>query len=343
MDAIGFPSAPQSERPTRGDFGFVRDLKIQEPTAPTHCAFQISSACSALPLFPSSPLPLFPSWLSLSFSSCLPRTQHRSKMTGALSIPSVPSSSPIFSTSHFQLKCPSFSPSTHLESSVGLPAGTTVTSLTILNRSIIPASFTKNRIQKKKCPSVRLETTFINASHSTRYRNQSPHYACSASHDYALMIALPLSPALLLHHGPMSTTISCLLLLAVIPTSTTYKATVACAVVVVVVVAAIVSSEHLPAEVDEDFVYVCCFGRQYLLWIILLWGKEEMKEKKKHTPRPSTSLIIRRIPLLRDSKRLFAIDGSLVQQVGLVADHDDGNLLVVFDADDLLAERAELV
>ena len=63
-----------------------------------------------------------------------------------------------------------------------------------------------------------------------------------------------------------------------------------------------------------------------------------------HTSPPSTRLIIRRIPpTLTQAKRLTPAHRAVAFEVGLVPDDDDGHVLVVFYADDLLAQFLELV
>lgn len=60
-------------------------------------------------------------------------------------------------------------------------------------------------------------------------------------------------------------------------------------------------------------------------------------------PPPRTRLVIRRIPpRLADAEGARARHGPVFFQVGFVADNDQGNALVVFDAHDLVAELVEL-
>lgn len=61
------------------------------------------------------------------------------------------------------------------------------------------------------------------------------------------------------------------------------------------------------------------------------------------TPRPGASFVVRRIPPLRESKGLGAVDGAHVLQVRLVPDDHDRYVLVVLDAYDVAADRLELL
>ena len=91
------------------------------------------------------------------------------------------------------------------------------------------------------------------------------------------MIALPLSPrvALLPHHGPM-TAVPFLFPLPVPSIASTVSHPV-----LVVTFTTVVSSEHLPAEVDEDFVYVCYISAMCQYLRSSLGMKDKKKKKKK--------------------------------------------------------------
>lgn len=55
-------------------------------------------------------------------------------------------------------------------------------------------------------------------------------------------------------------------------------------------------------------------------------------------------LVIRGVaPALGDGERAGPRDGTVILEIGFVADDDKGDALVVFDADDLLAELVEFV
>lgn len=62
------------------------------------------------------------------------------------------------------------------------------------------------------------------------------------------------------------------------------------------------------------------------------------------TSPPCRRLIVRRIsPALAQSKSFRATHHTITLEVRFVADDDDGDVLVIFDADDLLAKLGELV
>lgn len=56
------------------------------------------------------------------------------------------------------------------------------------------------------------------------------------------------------------------------------------------------------------------------------------------TPRPRAAFVIRRLPALRDGKRLGAFNTPLVLKVRLVTGDDYWDTLVVLNTDNLLAE-----
>lgn len=79
-----------------------------------------------------------------------------------------------------------------------------------------------------------------------------------------------------------------------------------------------VLADDLPADVDEDFVHVCAAaGAGLVVWRIT--------------------------PLLRDGKGSRAADLSVFFQVGLVAHQYYGDVWIVFEVDELLAEFVEFV
>lgn len=61
------------------------------------------------------------------------------------------------------------------------------------------------------------------------------------------------------------------------------------------------------------------------------------------TSRPGACLIVRCVPLLRAGEGPLAGYGALLLKVGLVADNDDGYVLVVLDASDFLTQHFDLV
>lgn len=63
-----------------------------------------------------------------------------------------------------------------------------------------------------------------------------------------------------------------------------------------------------------------------------------------HTSSPRTGLIIRCIsPALAQTKGLTSGNHTIAFKIGFVTDDDNRDVLVVFDADDLLAQLLELV
>ena len=71
----------------------------------------------------------------------------------------------------------------------------------------------------------------------------------------------------------------------------------------------------------------------------------EIHERLIHIRAPSRArLIIRSVsPTLTDGEGSGTGDGAVFFEVGLIADNDEGDTRIVFDADDLLAELVELV
>ena len=66
-------------------------------------------------------------------------------------------------------------------------------------------------------------------------------------------------------------------------------------------------------------------------------------EQEIHTSSPRTRFIIRRItPALTQAEGFASGHHSVTFQIGLVAYNNDRHMLIVFDADDLLAELLEL-
>jgi len=60
--------------------------------------------------------------------------------------------------------------------------------------------------------------------------------------------------------------------------------------------------------------------------------------KGRRTSGPGTGFVVRCLPPLRDGKGLGSVHRPLVDKVGLVPHDDDGDILVILDADNLLAE-----
>ena len=61
------------------------------------------------------------------------------------------------------------------------------------------------------------------------------------------------------------------------------------------------------------------------------------------TPCPRAGLVVRRAPPLREGEGLGPVDGPLVLQVGLVPDNHNRDVLVVLDADNVVAEPLEFL
>ena len=67
-------------------------------------------------------------------------------------------------------------------------------------------------------------------------------------------------------------------------------------------------------------------------------------EINAHTSSPRTGLIIRCIsPALAQAEGLTSGNHTIAFKIGFIADDNNGDVLVVFDADDLLAQLLELV
>jgi hypothetical protein len=79
-----------------------------------------------------------------------------------------------------------------------------------------------------------------------------------------------------------------------------------------------VLTDDLATQIDEDFVYIGAA--------------------------PGRGLVVRSVaPILGEAEGARARYSAVFFEVGLVADDHEGDFLVVFDADDLLAEFGELV
>lgn len=76
-------------------------------------------------------------------------------------------------------------------------------------------------------------------------------------------------------------------------------------------------AQHLSAEVDKDFLNV--------------------------GPRSGASLIVGRAPSLRDGKALGSGHSTVLLQVGLISNYDDGDVLVILDSNDLFSKTSEFV
>lgn len=99
----------------------------------------------------------------------------------------------------------------------------------------------------------------------------------------------------------------------------------------------VVPAQHLPAQVDEDLIYVHCMTSAM--------GEGPMTEASRggHTSRAGTALVVRRLPSLRQRIGLGSLDLSLLLEVRLVTHYHDGNSLVVLDADDLLPQTGNFL
>ena len=63
--------------------------------------------------------------------------------------------------------------------------------------------------------------------------------------------------------------------------------------------------------------------------------------REQPTSGSGAGLVIRRPPPLRDGEGFRSLNLPQVFEIGLIADHDDGNRRVVLDADDLFPQRGQ--